>query len=110
MTVEAKAVTLERVDLLELEALHSRIALCAEAVGHRSVRAKAIELESAIKVLELRNEQTVLEAKKQGTEKELADLVATLSEKYGVDLSSTSYDDKTGEIHTEIEEQQNHGD
>ena len=89
---------LTRCDLLELALMHAKIALCVEAVQQRATRLVVVELQAAAQVRELRQEAAAIEQRKLGIERKLSELVEKLSDKYGVDLATRSYDDDTGVI------------
>lgn len=90
---------LDHVELLRLELLRTKIALHAEASMRRALQADKLERDAYLKALEARNECKVIDLRKSEAQAELDAVLATLSEKYGIDLTQSTYDDETGIIY-----------
>ena len=90
---------LEEVEILRLELCKTEIALHAEASLRRRLQGEMAERDAILQALEARNASKLIELKKAEAQSKLESLLADLSEKYEVDLTSSTYDDETGIIY-----------
>lgn len=90
---------LEEVEILRLELCKAEIALHAEAILRRGLQGEMAERDALLRALEARNGRKLIELKKAEAQSKLESLLATLSEKYDVDLTTSTYDDETGIIY-----------